>query len=202
MRMPLLCAAVLLPAAAGAQSRLDIAPYFASYYPTNYTSYKSQAENERQEPGPGVGIATTYRFARSTALQGSVAYVSSGIIPSETAIVNGYPQTAGPRSGALTFASARVLLYPGASTHFALGPGMVRRSGRAWTGPGYEKLTTFTVVSAIGTRVSLRKDWALDVGVDAQFYKGDPDGPASRYDARMQHDFLVTIGVPFTLMRR
>lgn len=204
MRVPaLLCAAMLLPSVLIAQVKLEVAPFFASYYATNYTAYKSGNENERQEAGPGLGVAASYHFTRVVGVQGSVAYVRSGIIPRQ-------PQVAGtlnilvPEAGALTFASARLTLQPRRSNYFvAFGPSMVKRSGKAWKLPGLDHLTNVGAVAAFGIRARITPEWEFNIGVDGYFYKSDPDGDqATYYQSRLQRDFMLTIGVPYALIGR
>ena len=203
MRLPaLLCAAITLPSVLSAQVKLEIAPFFASYYATNYTSYKSSQENERQEAGPGVGLTAAYHLTRIVGVQGSFAFVKSGIIPRQ-------PQAAGtinilvPEAGAITFASARLTLQPRRSNYFvAFGPGIAKRSGKAWKLPGLEHLTNVTAVAAFGIRAHITPEWEFNIGVDGQFYKSDFDGPGAYYGSRLQRDVMVTIGVPFALIGR
>ena len=198
----LLCAAAVLPAGLRAQVKLEVAPFFASYYATNYTAFKSDNNNERQEAGPGIGLAAGYHFTRIVGLQGSVAFVKSGIIPRQ-------PQAAGtiniltPESGSLTFASARLTLQPRRSNYFiAFGPGIVKRSGKAWNVPGLQDLTNVTASAGFGIRARITPDWEFTIGVDGHFYKSDFDGSATYYDSRLQRDVLVSIGVPYALIGR
>ena len=100
--VPVLTAAVATAHSLGAQVKLEVTPFFASYYATNYTSYKSSQENERQEAGPGLGLAASYHFTSLVGMQFAGVYGRSGVIPRQ-------PQAAGtiniltPLSGALTF---------------------------------------------------------------------------------------------------
>ncbi len=199
----LLCATMALPNVLSAQVKLEVAPFFGSYYATNYTTFKSDNENERQEAGPGVGLSASYHFTRIVGIQGSVAYVRSGIIPRQ-------PQAAGtiniltPEPGALTFASARLTLQPRRSNYFvAFGPGIVTRSGKAWNLPGLDHLTNIGAVAAFGIRARITPEWEFNIGVDGHFYKSDPDGSqAAYYQNRLQRDVMLTIGVPFALIGR
>jgi hypothetical protein len=184
-----------------AQVKLEVMPFFASYYATNYTTYKSKDENERQEAGPGLGVTAAYHFNRLVGLQGSATYVRSGIVPRQ-------PQVAGtiniltPLRGALTFASARLTLQPRRSNYFlSLGPGIVHRSGEAWQIPGYD-LTSVAAVAGFGIRARITPEWEFNIGIDGNFYMTDPDGQQQYYQRRMQRDVLLSIGVPYALMGR
>jgi hypothetical protein len=184
-----------------AQVKLEVTPFFASYYATNYTTRKSKDENERQEAGPGLGVTVAYHFNRLVGVEGSATYVKSGIIPRQ-------PQVAGtiniltPLPGALTFASARLTLQPRRSNYFlSLGPGIVRRSGEAWKIPGYD-LTNISAVAVFGIRAHITPEWEFNIGIDGNFYMTDPDGQQQYYQRRMQRDFLLSIGIPYALMGR
>jgi hypothetical protein len=206
MRLAILSTvAVLAPATLHAQVKLEVTPYFASFYATNYTTYKSSTENERQEAGPGVGLLVGYHFNRIVGLQAAATYVRSGIVPRQ-------PQATGTINlltslpGALTFTTARLTLQPRRSNYYvAFGPGYVKRSGEAWKIPGYD-LTNVTGSAAFGIRARITPEWEFHIGLDANFYRSDPDGsdPASGgyYQKRLQRDVLVTIGVPIALIGR
>jgi hypothetical protein len=204
MRLPALMGVALVsPTMLFAQVKLEVAPFFASYYATNYTSYKSGSENERQEAGPGLGLMASYHFNRVVGVQTSAVYVRSGIVPKQ-------PQAAGtlnilvPESGALTFASARLTLQPRRSNYYlALGPGVVHRSGEAWKLPGLDHLTNVGGVAAFGIRARITPEWEFNIGLEANFYQSDPDGSsASYYTSRLQRDLLFSIGLPYALIGR
>lgn len=185
-----------------AQVKLEVTPYFASYYAANYTAHASSDQNERQEAGPGLGINAAYHFTRLLGVQGSVTYVWSGIIPKQPTSASTI-SILNPLPGALTFASARLTVQPRRSNYYlAVGPGFVRRSGKAWDDPAWVKLTNITMVAAFGIRAHITPEWEFNIGVDGQFYMSDPDGPGTYYQRRMQRDVLLTIGVPFALIGR
>jgi hypothetical protein len=198
-------AAVLAPAALLAQVKVEVTPYFASYYATNYTTHRSAEENERQEAGPGLGLMAAYHFNRIVGVQVAGTYVRSGIIPRQ-------PQTAGTINiltalpGSLTFASARATLRPRRSNYYvALGPMYMKRSGEAWKIPGYD-LSDVGVSAAFGIRARITPRFEFHIGVDGNFYKSDPDGDnpttGAYYQDRLQRDVLVTIGMPFAVLGR
>ncbi len=196
------------PVTAGAQVKLEVAPYFASYYATALTAQPSRDTTERQEAGPGLGVSATYRFSNIFGVQGSVAYVFSGIIPKyppSTGLISNSNQ---PLPGRVTFGSVRATLQPRRSNYYlAAGAGLVRRSGRAWQFPGLTELTNPMGSVGLGIRARVTPEWAFNIGVDGNFYISDPDGAAAGgagryYSRRLQRDILVTIGVPFALIER
>jgi hypothetical protein len=198
-----LCA-VLAPAVLQAQVKLEVTPFFTSYYATNTTSRLSADSTERQEAGPGIGTHVTYHFNNLLGVQGSVAYVWSGIIPRyppSTGLISNSNQ---PLPGTLTFASVRATLQPRRSNYYVAGGiGIVHRGGKAWDVPGLDKLTNTTASLGFGIRAHITPEWEFNIGVDGNFYVSDPDGPNARYyQKRLQRDLLVSIGVPFALMGR
>lgn len=204
MRTIVLVYGLLLPAAAHAQVKLEIAPYFASYYATALTARPAPDTTERQEAGPGIGLQATYRFNSILGVQGSVTYIWSGIIPK-------YPPSTGlisnslqPLPGRITFASVRATVQPRRSNYYlAGGLGYVQRSGEAWDVPGLDHLTNTMASVGFGIRARVTPAFAFNIGVDANLYYSDPDGDALRYyQRRLQRDLLVTIGVPYALIER
>jgi hypothetical protein len=197
-------AALLAPALLVAQVKVELTPYFASYYATNYTTHRADDENERQEAGPGIGLMAAYHFNRIIGVQVAGTYVKSGIVPRQ-------PQTTGTINiltslpGSLTFLSARTTLRPRRSNYYiALGPMYMKRSGEAWEIPGYD-LNDVGVSAAFGIRARITPQLEFHIGVDGSFYKSDPDGAGTSgayYQNRLQRDVMVTIGMPFAVLGR
>src|SRR3954464_12687754 len=97
-----LCAMVA-PAPLLAQVKLDVAPFFASYYATALTTRLTNDTTERQEAGPGLGLHANYHFSNILGVQATVVYVRSGIIPkypTSTGLISNSNQ---PLPGHLTF---------------------------------------------------------------------------------------------------
>lgn len=193
---------VSLPGAARAQVKLEVTPWFASYYATNYTAFKSDDENERQEAGPGIGLGVNYHFTRIVGVQFQATWVRSGIVPRQ-------PQSAGtltiltPLPGSLTFATARATVQPRRSNYFlAGGVGVVRRAGKAWRVTGLNELTNVLATAGFGIRARITPEREFAIGVDLAVYRSNPDGGAPYYQPRIQRDVLVTIGIPFALVGR
>jgi hypothetical protein len=208
-RSVLLCAALLAPAPIAAQVKLEVVPFFTSYYATTQTARPSPDTTERQEAGPGLGFHATYRFSNVIGVQGTMAYVFSGIIPKyppSTGLVSNSNQ---PLPGHLTFAMLRATLQPRRSNYYlAAGLGVVRRGGTAWNVPGLDHLTNTMGSLGFGIRARVTPAFAFNIGVDANLYVSDPDGPEKPggvghyYQNRLQRDVLVTIGVPYNLIGR
>jgi hypothetical protein len=199
------CAALLGPALLQAQVKLEVTPYFASYYATNHTMYRASNHNERQEAGPGIGLTAAYHFTRLLGVQASAVYVRSGIIPREPS-QSGVISTLSVLPGALTFASAQLTLQPRRSNYYlALGPGIVKRSGEAWDNPAWAQLTDISAAVSFGIRARITPEWQFNIGIDGHLYQSDPDGDIGAgdyYQKRLQRDVMVTIGVPFALLGR
>lgn len=206
-RALILCA-VLAPLPLAAQVKLEVAPFFASYYATTMTARPSADTTERQEAGPGVGVHAMYHFNNMFGLQATAVHVFSGIIPK-------YPRSSGLISnslqalpGRLTFAMLRGTLQPRRSNYYlAAGAGLVKRSGTAWDVPGLDHLTNPMASLGFGIRARVTPTFAFNIGVDANLYISDPDGPEQGaaghyYQRRMQRDVLVTIGIPKAIVGR
>jgi hypothetical protein len=208
VRRAFACLMVLAPVSAAAQVKLEAAPFFASYYATTNTANPGPDTTERQEAGPGLGVHVNYRFSNVVGVQGTFAYVVSGIIPKyppSTGLVSNSNQ---PLPGNISFAMIRGTLQPRRSNYYlAAGLGTVTRGGRAWDVPDIDHLTNTMVSLGFGIRARVTPEFAFNIGIDANLYMSDPDGPeqggARRYyQRRMQRDVLVTIGIPKALIGR
>ena len=201
--------AALAPAIASAQVKLEVTPFFTSYYAASLTAKPAPDTTERQEAGPGLGALVTYRFNNIVGVQGSYTYVFSGIIPK-------YPPAAGLVSnsnqalpGRVSFAALRATVQPRRSNYFlAGGVGLVQRSGKAWHVPGLDHLSSTVASLGFGIRARVTPSLAFNIGVDGNFYYSDPDGEEKAggvghyYQRRLQRDVLVSIGVPYALIGR
>ena len=198
------CGALIAPVSAWAQVKLEVAPFFTSYYATAFTSRNTPDSTERQEAGPGLGLNVTYRFSNIIGIQASAAYVWSGVIPRQPSTAAGTFSTLQALPGRLTFGSVRATAQPRRSNYYlAAGMGVVRRSGEAWNVPSLTRLTDPTATLGFGIRARVTPEWAFNIGVDTHLYFSDMDGPnLNYYQRRLQRDILVTIGVPFALIER
>jgi hypothetical protein len=205
----LLLAVALAPSILPAQVKLEVTPFFTSYFPGALTK-KSTDTTERQEAGPGIGAALTYRFNNVVGVQGVVAQVWSGNIPRypvQSGGSTGTINTNFPQPGTMTFAMLRGTLQPRRSNYFlAAGLGQVKRGGQAWDNPQWTKLTNTTMSLGFGIRARVTPTFAFNIGVDGNFYYSDfdPNQPSTSnyYPRRFQRDILVSIGVPYALIER
>lgn len=195
-----MAALVILGAtAASAQVKLEITPQFSSYYATNYLTFVDRSNFERQEAGPSLGAAVTWRFTNIWALEGQATLIKSGVVVKNTGFVNFEP----PTGGELLMVNARVLFQPRRTNlYFALGAGTARRRGEAFDVPGLDDKSDIAGIVGIGVRTRVSPKWGFRLGLEMHLYTTDPDGSNIYYQKRQQRDVLVTIGVPFALIGR
>jgi hypothetical protein len=205
----LVLVAVALPAAA--QAKLELTPYFGSYYAL--TSINDNLEldptlepfTEKQIPGPSFGARLSYWISSSIGIEGAGAYTSSG-----TRAVTSDPLCPGCATtfdGGVTTGSVRMLYRP-ARTNFHLlgGIGMTKRTGDGWTGYN-EGLTSFGGVLGFGARAAVTPKLSFDLKVEANLYSFKPedtdpsDGTNIPYEAKFQTDIIVAVGIPIALMK-
>ena len=191
-------AGLLLAApSAGAQVKLEVTPFFTSFYATNFLTFTNGDNLEKQSAGPGFGAALTWRFNNMWAVEGQVVYVVTDVQVKSTGFVNYQP----PTEGHLLLINGRVIFQPRRSNlFFALGAGTVTRSGPAWDIPGLDYRQTVAGIIGFGVRARVSPEWGVRLGAEVHFYESDPDGKNTYYQRRLQHDVLVTIGVPFALI--
>ncbi len=191
--------AALAPTAAAAQVKLEITPHFASYYATNELTYVDASNLERQEAGPGIGTAVTWRFTNIWAIEAQATYVMSGIVVKNTGFVNFEP----PTDGFLLMTNARVLFQPRRTNlYFSLGAGVARRGGEAFDVPGLDDKSDVAAIIGLGIRTRVTPNWGFRLGAELHLYDTNIDGDNTYYQERRQRDVIVTIGVPFALVGR
>lgn len=199
MRLRALTATLLTPCALAAQVKLEITPHFASYYATNYLTYVDDSNLERQEAGPGVGTALTWRFSNVWAVEAQASYIFTGVVVKNTGFVNFEPAT----DSYLLMTNARVLFQPRRTNlFFSLGAGVVRRGGDAFNVPGLDDKTHIGGIAGVGIRTRVTPNWGFRLGVEMHVYDTNIDGDNVYYQERRQRDVIVTIGVPFALVGR
>ncbi|MFN0097028.1 MAG: hypothetical protein ACKVS7_00010 [Gemmatimonadaceae bacterium] len=194
-----LCVGLFAPGRLSAQVKLEVMPYFASYYATNETRFLNESMLERQEAGPGLGTSLTWRFNNVWAVEASGVYVLSGVVVKDTSFVNFEPAT----EGHLVMANARLLFQPRRTNlYFSVGGGLTRRGGPAFDVPGLGDRSDYSGLVGFGVRARVSPSWGFRLGAEAHFYRTDIDGPQAYYQRRMQRDIMVTIGVPVALIGR
>lgn len=194
-----LCAA----APAGAQAKLELTPFFGSYYAISTMSddILDDGSNIRvkQIAAPSIGGRFTYWMSSGLGFEAAGSYGLSGV-----RVYDEQSQGAGfSLNGNMTTVTGRVMYrLPRSNFHVLGGGGVMIRSGDAWE--GLEKLTSPTGVAGFGVRAQVTPKLALDVKVEGYFYSFKPRDPGTGNDAfptKFQTDAVVSIGIPIGLAR-
>lgn len=187
-----------LPALAAAQVKLEVTPYFTSYFPTEYLKYEDENVLERHEAGPGLGTAVTWRFSNIWAVEGQATWIKSGIIFKNPAFT-AYP----PTDAHVILMNARVLFQPRRTNlFFSLGAGVARRGGAAFDVAGLTDKSDTELLAGMGIRTRVNPNWGFRLAVELHTFVTDIDEAGGYYERRRQNDVLVSIGVPFALIGR
>lgn len=185
---------------AHAQYVAEFTPFFTSYYAVGKLAEASSVK-ERQYAAPGGGARLTYWITSSVGIEAAGAFVWSGTQftssdPTQTGGVS-LPGTILTANGRLVFRPARTNLY------LLVGGGMVKKGGDTWDFDFITNKTSIGGVVGFGARANVTPQFALNVTVEGNFYKSDPDGSTgTAYDSKLQSDIYVSIGVPIGLGRR
>jgi Outer membrane protein beta-barrel domain len=192
-------AALCVPMSLFAQVKLEVTPYFTSYYATNELRFLDANNLERQEAAPGIGAALTWRFNNIWAIEGSASYIRSGVVVKDTSFVNFEPAT----EGYLLMSNVRILFQPRRTNiYFALGAGNTSRGGAAFDVPGLDDKSDMSGIVGFGVRSRVSPQWGFRIGAEMHVYRTNIDGDNAYYPEKTQRDVLVTIGVPFALVGR
>jgi hypothetical protein len=185
---------------AHAQYVAEFTPFFTSYYALGKLATDGTV-SERQYAAPGGGARLTFWITPSVGIEAAGAYVASG-----TQFTSSDPTQTGGVSlpGNIITASGRVVFRPARTNLYLLvGGGMVKKGGDTWDFAFITKKTSIGGVVGFGARANVTPKFALNVTVEGNFYKSDPDGSAGTvYDSKLQSDVYVSIGVPIGLGRR
>ncbi|MGH7676212.1 MAG: outer membrane beta-barrel protein [Gemmatimonadales bacterium] len=192
------------PAVVAAQAKLELTPFFTSYYPlTTLTddfasSFFGPGVSLKQQSAAGLGARLTYWVSPTLAIEaaGSHIWSTPRIFSADTINLGS------TLSGRIVTASVRALYRPARTNLFLMGGvGMVNRGGEIWE--DIDQPTAFGGVLGFGVRASVTPKLALYVSAEAYLYSTDPDG--SDFDdfpeSKFQQDIVVSIGVPIALMR-
>jgi Outer membrane protein beta-barrel domain len=187
-------------ARAHAQYVAEFTPFFTSYYALGKLATTGTV-SERQYAAPGGGARLTVWLSPSIGIEAAGAFVASGTqFTSSDPNVNGGVSLTGTiitANGRLVFRPARTNLY------LLVGGGMVKRGGDTWNFPEITKKTAIGGVVGFGARANVTPKFALNVTVESNIYKSDPDGSTgTAYDSKLQSDIYVSIGVPIGFGRR
>lgn len=196
---------IALPSHASGQARVELIPFFTSYYPTGKTQEQTGGVEEKQENAPGFGLRASFAVTNSFALEAAGSYVKSG-----TRITDNDPDS--PNTGTpfalggnITTASLRVRFSARRSNlYFVAGPAMIRRGGETWDFEGLDELTSVGGVLGTGLRAQVTPRFGLDVLLEALVYSMDPDGDDNTfgYEKESQFDLLLSVGIPIGLAGR
>jgi hypothetical protein len=196
---PFVIACLLGASRADAQIKLEITPFFTSYYSTNDLRFIDKDNLERQEAGPGIGTGLAWRFSEIWSVEAQGAYVLSRVVQRNTELINFEP----PDAGNLVLANARVVFQPRRfKMYLTAGAGIIKRGGDAWELPGLEETQVIEGILGVGMRAAVVPNRWVRFGVEMHMYNTDPDGVGDYYTSRMQRDVYVTIGMPIALIGR
>jgi hypothetical protein len=212
----LLCA--VFPYATGsaaAQSRIEVTPYFASYFPLiHYVEFNQVSTNlggrVKQTVGPAVGLQLSAGIRPQLSMVADVRVVSSGQIETsdEAAEANAALPTRAS-SGTLVVATGSLVFRPRRSNlRLGAGVGWMSRGGDAWDEERYPEGIFFdtgniTTTFSIGSRGQLTPTWPLFVALEALVYSvekvtlPEPTDPDFENGVKkFQVDILLKLGVP------
>ncbi len=195
-------AMLVAPATTHAQGKLELTPYFASYYALGTLTDDKAGDGTntkfQQLNAPTYGGRLTYWVSHSLGLEASAGFTTSGVRAfSEDPSFGGLSFSS---PGNILSANGRVLFRPARTNlHFVVGAGIVRRGGDAWKGG--EELTKPAGILGVGVRAAVTPRFALNVTVEVSLYSFDPDASQPENASKFQSDVLVSIGVPIALRR-
>ena len=188
------------PAVAAAQAKLELTPFFTSFYALANVD-KGSGTHEVHNPAAGFGGRVTYWLTPTIGVEASGAYVGTGtrIVVDDTSLGVG----GAAYEGNLTTFSGRVLYRPPRTNLYLFaGAGQIMRGGDTWDFFGFEELNDVAALAGFGVRASVTPKVSLLVSAELMFYQLDPDGDSGTfYDSTNQTDVYVTIGIPIGLMK-
>ncbi len=197
-----LAMAALVAGPAEAQAKLELTPFFTSFYAVaNVTSEFAGDPNTKEKhfAAPGGGARLTYWISPTLGIEAAGAFAASGtrIVSTDQGGTFG-----ASLNGTLAAASGRVLYRPARTNLFLLfGAGTVIRGGDTWDFQEFTEKTDFGGIVGFGVRASVTPKLALLVSAEAMIYSLDVDGEQTFYDSSTQADIYVSIGIPLALMR-
>jgi hypothetical protein len=205
-RTCLVVVALAFPRAGQAQGKLELTPFFASYYALTTMSNDASGDGSnlkiQQLSAPTYGGRITYWVSRTIGVEASAGYTTSGLRAFGDTSLGG---TQFSLPGNVLLASARMLYRPARTNlHLIVGAGTVHRGGDFWKNAHSSSATKVTSPAAIlgaGVRASVTPKFALNVSLEANIYSFDPDGTDTLNKSKLQADVLVAIGIPLTLSR-
>jgi hypothetical protein len=195
---------LLFPRAGQAQGKLELTPFFASYYAL--TTMSNDANNDgsnvriQQLSAPTYGGRISYWVSRTIGIEAAAGYTTSGLRAFTKDTSSGGLSFA--VAGNVLLASARVLYRPARTNlHLIIGGGIVHRGGQFWKDSHTNlntKVSSPALILGAGVRASVTPKFALNVSLEGNVYSFDPDG-TDPLKSKVQADVLLAIGVPLTL---
>lgn len=199
-----LLTSLLLPAAARAQAKTQLVPFFASYYAlapygTDIDEFGSQPFfDERMSNAPTIGARLSFAISQTLGIEGQVAFNSSGrqANPTDNSPAGFYLK------GNEVLASGRFTYHPRRSNFRLIGGvGYMKRGGDGWDESKFGGGFTFdkSIIGGVvgfGAQANLTARLSLDLDVEAFLYSSDADQDATTFVSKFQSDILVSIGVP------
>jgi hypothetical protein len=188
-----------------AQGKLELTPFFASYYALTTMSNDANGDGSnvriQQLSAPTYGGRISYWVSRTIGIEAAAGYTTSGLRAFSNDTSSGGLSFA--VTGNVLLASARMLYRPARTNlHLIVGGGIVHRGGTFWkdshTNSG-TKVSSPAVILGAGVRASVTPKFALNVSLEGSFYSFDPDGTDTFNKSKLQADVLLAIGVPLTL---
>ena len=205
-------ATLAAPSPAAGQAKVQLTPFFASFYAlghygTGLDDGNGGTFDEKLTNAPAVGARLSFLLSRAVGIEGSFTYAWTGRQGSEGKDPAGVVTSGGVFiPGNAIMASGRITLHPRRSNFRAiLGVGYQKRGGEAWDEAqlglpaGTFDKTSIGGVVGFGVKASVTPKFALDLDVEAFLYSNDADTPAGpTFDKKFQQDVTVAIGVPIS----
>jgi hypothetical protein len=197
-------ATVLLLGAATASplsAQIQVAPFFAGYYPVGNLGTSGQIE-AIQNQGLGGGLGLGYMFSDQMGVQLVGTYLfSDAFVRACNFDPTNFPGlclTSENLKGWIMMGDVVLKFRPPRSNFFLLvGPSLVYRGGDAWQGYTSSEKTSFGGVVGLGVIARVAPKFALEIEADVHGYSFDPDGSTSTvFGKKFRPDLVVKVGVP------
>jgi hypothetical protein len=204
----ILTASAIMPAGTFAQSRLQVTPFLASYYPLTSLNQQTNVAlplflnnppgniTSRQEPGPMIGARAGYPLSGVFRLEGEFGWAfSSGRVSYAAAVAPDNPLNA-RASAHVYMATGRLVIRPRRRNFFGLiGGGIVGHGGDAWKAA--DQSVRPAGVAGLGLHSSVSPSFGVDIQAEVFLYNMSYTSPTvTTAQSKFQQDVVVSIGVP------
>jgi hypothetical protein len=184
-----------------AQSRVEVVPFFASYFPT--TPLKDVVDDRDKQTTAAMGGARLrVRIGPTLTAEASVGYTASRIASEQP---SGLPagSLVNTQPGHLWFPSLRLVLQPRRANYMVFaGGGAVLRRGKGWPKRVYPNRDALAGMAGFGVRPQLTRSLDMVFTIELYLYSLDADGggaPGNYYSSTFQKDLIVSTGIPIGL---